>query len=98
MPPRRRRFEVTGIVQGVGFRPFVYNLAREHALCGAVHNHTAGVTIEAEGDPEALASFERDLIERRPPLAVHRQLRLRHKRQRECRGPEHARPARHRDL
>jgi hydrogenase maturation protein HypF len=69
MPPRRRRFEVTGIVQGVGFRPFVYNLAREHALCGAVHNHTAGVTIEAEGDPEALARFERDLIERRPPLA-----------------------------
>jgi hydrogenase maturation protein HypF len=70
MPPRRRRIEITGIVQGVGFRPFVYNLAREHQLSGSVHNHSSGVTIEVEGDMEALQLFERDLLSRLPPLAV----------------------------
>ena len=46
----RRRFDVRGIVQGVGFRPFVYRLARELALAGWVRNDAAGVTIEVEGD------------------------------------------------
>jgi hydrogenase maturation protein HypF len=68
--PFRRRLEVTGIVQGVGFRPFVYNLAREHGLTGSVHNHSAGVTIEAEGDCQALDCFERELFSRQPPLAA----------------------------
>ena len=70
MPPRRRRIQVTGIVQGVGFRPFVYNLAHEFHLTGFVNNHSAGVTIEAEGEPEALLRFERDIAGRHPPLAV----------------------------
>ena len=70
MPPLRRRFEVTGVVQGVGFRPFVYNLAREYALTGSVHNHSAGVTIEAEGERPALDLFERELLARRPPLSI----------------------------
>jgi hydrogenase maturation protein HypF len=70
MPPRRRRIEITGIVQGVGFRPFVYNLAREHRLTGSVHNHSSGVTIEAEGETEALQRFRDDLLTRLPPLAV----------------------------
>jgi hydrogenase maturation protein HypF len=70
MPPCRRRIQVTGIVQGVGFRPFVYNLAREFKLTGFVNNHSAGVTIEAEGEPEALVLFERELAARHPPLAV----------------------------
>ncbi len=46
----RRRIEVQGIVQGVGFRPFVYRLAEELDLDGWVRNDAAGVTIEVEGD------------------------------------------------
>jgi hydrogenase maturation protein HypF len=67
---RRRRIEVSGIVQGVGFRPFVYSLASEYKLSGSVHNHSSGVTIEAEGDAEALARFGSDLLKRLPPLAL----------------------------
>ncbi|HYA18768.1 MAG TPA: Sua5/YciO/YrdC/YwlC family protein, partial [Bryobacteraceae bacterium] len=66
----RRRFEVKGVVQGVGFRPFVYNLATAHGLTGSVFNHSAGVTIEAEGGSAALALFEEQLTSRKPPLAV----------------------------
>jgi len=70
MPPCRRRIEITGVVQGVGFRPFVYNLAREHHLTGWVRNHTAGVTIEIEGVPENLDRFDLALVNRLPPLAM----------------------------
>src|SRR3989337_1882620 len=41
---------IKGIVQGVGFRPFVYNLAKNHNLLGYVLNNTSGVSIEIEGD------------------------------------------------
>ena len=61
---------VCGIVQGVGFRPFVYGLAWRHALTGHVRNDAAGVTIEAEGEPESLDRFLRALREEPPPLAV----------------------------
>ena len=47
----RTAVRVEGIVQGVGFRPFVYRLASELSLAGFVNNHGAGVTIEVEGDP-----------------------------------------------
>jgi len=70
MPRARCRIEITGVVQGVGFRPFVYNLALQHKLSGSVHNHTSGVTIEAEGASEDLTRFESDLIDRQPPLAI----------------------------
>ena len=53
----RRRYHIDGIVQGVGFRPFVYNLARELDLTGWVKNTTDGVFIEAEGDAPALDDF-----------------------------------------
>ncbi len=66
----RRRIVVQGIVQGVGFRPFVYGLAQQHALVGQVHNDTAGVTIEAEGDAAALEAFTRAMREQPPALAV----------------------------
>ena len=65
----RHRIAITGVVQGVGFRPFVCNLARAWQLTGSVSNQSAGVTIEAEGDPEKLRHFEAELIARRPPLA-----------------------------
>ena len=65
----RREINVRGVVQGVGFRPFVYRLAREHGLTGWVLNHSGGVEIEVEGTPLALDLFECDLEEKAPPLA-----------------------------
>ena len=64
-----RRLEVNGIVQGVGFRPFVYNLARRYELKGEVANTSSGVSIHVEGPAERIRSFEKDLAEKSPPLA-----------------------------
>jgi hydrogenase maturation protein HypF len=61
---------VRGIVQGVGFRPFVYALAQRHGLSGLVRNDTRGVHIDVEGAPERLDLFLRDLEAEAPPLAV----------------------------
>ena len=66
----RREVSVRGIVQGVGFRPFVYALARKHELSGMVRNDAEGVRIEAEGSPEELERFVRALEDDAPPLAV----------------------------
>ena len=52
-----RRIEIRGIVQGVGFRPWVYRLATEQGVAGHVRNDAAGVTIEAFGPEEALDAF-----------------------------------------
>ena len=60
----RRRIRVTGVVQGVGFRPFVYGLAVRHGLSGFVLNDGEGVLLEAEGPPELLDAFVRGLAER----------------------------------
>lgn len=60
---------MTGVVQGVGFRPFIYQLAHHYGLAGWVCNTSAGVDIEAEGPPEALARFLEDLETQAPPLA-----------------------------
>ena len=65
----RRHITVEGIVQGVGFRPFVYGLAMKNGLAGFVFNDTAGVTIELEGEPLALENFLTHLREQPPPLA-----------------------------
>ena len=65
----RRRVAVHGIVQGVGFRPFVYRLAHELGLAGWVRNDGAGVTIEAEGGAAVLDAFLRRLRDDAPPLA-----------------------------
>ncbi|MFB3132855.1 MAG: acylphosphatase, partial [Rhodothermales bacterium] len=59
-----------GIVQGVGFRPFVYRLARQHDLRGWVLNADEGVEIHVEGAPEQLQVFVEDL-KIRPPAAAH---------------------------
>jgi hydrogenase maturation protein HypF len=66
---RRVRFEVTGLVQGVGFRPFVYRTATELGLGGFVANTSTGVTIEVEGWTETLEEFRRRLQEDAPVLA-----------------------------
>jgi hydrogenase maturation protein HypF len=65
-PRQRERLYVQGIVQGVGFRPFVYREALALGLAGWVANTPAGVTIEVEGSPEAIA-FLIEKIEREPP-------------------------------
>lgn len=66
---KRYHIKVSGIVQGVGFRPFVFGLAEEYALTGWVFNHAAGVSIEIQGEEAACRSFLRDLQEKQPPLA-----------------------------
>ncbi len=65
----RQAISIRGVVQGVGFRPFVYRLAKEHGLTGWVLNHSGGVEIEVEGPPDVLLLFVRDLEEKAPPLA-----------------------------
>ncbi len=64
-----RRIHITGVVQGVGFRPFVYNLAVGLGLRGWVLNSSAGVEIEAAGPPAVLDEFAARLRSDAPPLA-----------------------------
>src|SRR5262249_20265195 len=65
----RRRIRVRGIVQGVGFRQFVYRQALRHGLAGFVLNDGEGVLIEAEGEPETLDRFSDGLRLPAPRLA-----------------------------
>ena len=73
LPPtalrRRVRIRLRGIVQGVGFRPFVHNLASELNLGGYVLNSSAGLVAEVEGEPASLDRFIRTVTEQPPPLA-----------------------------
>ncbi len=64
-----KRIHVTGVVQGVGFRPFVYQIAERAHLKGWVANTSAGVDIELEGDDAALDAFVHALRHDPPPLA-----------------------------
>jgi len=66
---RRKRFRVRGIVQGVGFRPFVFRLAADEGLSGWVLNDSLGVLTEVEGSSGSIESFERRLRDDAPPLA-----------------------------
>jgi hydrogenase maturation protein HypF len=69
--PQRRRtaLVVRGVVQGVGFRPFIYRLAMEEGLVGFIGNDTDGVTIEIEGLKERVEAFLARLRSQAPPLA-----------------------------
>jgi hydrogenase maturation protein HypF len=69
-PARRIGARVTGTVQGVGFRPFVYRLAREGELAGWVRNDERGVRVEVEGRPEQVERFLERLRAEAPPLAA----------------------------
>lgn len=63
------RLHISGVVQGVGFRPFVYGLARRYDLTGWVRNSSSGVDIEIDGPAEMLAAFTHALTAELPPLA-----------------------------
>jgi len=65
----RRRLRVFGIVQGVGFRPFVYRRAISLGIAGSVGNDSTGVFAEVEGDPDALDALTALLSAEAPPLA-----------------------------
>lgn len=65
----RRRLRITGIVQGVGFRPFVHRLATRRGLGGFVLNDGGGVVVEAEGRSAVLDEFVRALAQEHPRLA-----------------------------
>ncbi|MBI5296450.1 MAG: carbamoyltransferase HypF [Chloroflexi bacterium] len=71
------RIHISGIVQGVGFRPFVYNLATRLGVKGWVNNTSAGVDIHAEGDEAALQAFIEKLSSEKPALAVIDQFTVR---------------------
>jgi hydrogenase maturation protein HypF len=64
-----RRIVLSGYVQGVGFRPFVYRLAQRHGLTGQVQNRLGQVVIVAAGADDQLARFEAELVSAAPPLA-----------------------------
>lgn len=68
-PPLRRRVTVRGVVQGVGFRPYLYGLATELALAGHVTNTPEGVVVEVEGTASAVARFCDRIAAQAPPLA-----------------------------
>ncbi len=67
---QRKKIIIEGIVQGVGFRPFIYQLAKRFGLTGSVCNDTRGVTIEVEGQVSALHQFVTAIRSEKPPLSV----------------------------
>jgi hydrogenase maturation protein HypF len=74
---RRARARVDGTVQGVGFRPYVYRLARDERLGGWVRNDERGVVLEVEGEPDAIARFLARLPREAPALAAVERVRSR---------------------
>jgi hydrogenase maturation protein HypF len=73
----RKEIQVSGIVQGVGFRPYVYRLATDRNLGGYISNTTAGVTIEIQGPPELVEDFVSRLPAEAPALAQITQVLVR---------------------
>jgi hydrogenase maturation protein HypF len=67
---QRVRVRIEGVVQGVGFRPYVHRLATELGLAGFVRNDARGVVVEAEGDAGAVAALLARLPAEAPPMAV----------------------------
>ncbi len=72
----RKQIHIRGVVQGVGFRPFVYNLACSLGLAGYVLNSSSGLTVEIEGADRSVQEFLDELERRPPPLARIDELRI----------------------
>ena len=68
-PMKSLRVTVRGVVQGVGFRPFIYRLAHEHKLAGWVRNTSGSVEIEVEGEQPAVDRFLEEIGKSAPPMA-----------------------------
>jgi len=66
----RKQVRINGIVQGVGFRPFIYNLAHKYNLAGTVSNYEEGVIIEVQGQKQKVDSFSKAIIDGAPPLSM----------------------------
>jgi len=73
---RSIRVDIRGVVQGVGFRPYIYNLAVEHGLFGYVANNSDGVEIEIEGSSKSVDAFLAELPARKPPLSFLSDLKV----------------------
>ena len=67
---KRAVIRIEGVVQGVGFRPFVHRTVSDFGLKGYIKNTSSGVELELEGEEETLRRFVRELPERAPSLAV----------------------------
>jgi len=67
---KRLRLEISGAVQGVGFRPFIYRLAIRFGLAGWVSNTAMGVVLEVEGEEEVLERFADSIKREKPPAAI----------------------------
>ena len=66
----RALISIHGIVQGVGFRPFIHRLVSQYGLFGFIKNTSSGVELELEGEREELERFAGELPEKAPKLAV----------------------------
>ena len=67
---QRVLIHIHGIVQGVGFRPFIHKLVKERGLRGYIKNTSSGVELELEGEHEELSGFIEDIPRRAPKLAL----------------------------
>ena len=65
----RVQIQLQGVVQGVGFRPFVFLMAQRRALRGQIRNNSAGVQIDLEGEPNAIEEFITEITSSPPPLS-----------------------------
>src|SRR5437868_3071485 len=72
----RAQIRVQGVVQGVGFRPFVFLLAQRRALRGQIQNNSAGVQIDLEGDRGAIEQFIAEIETSPPPLSIIESIEL----------------------
>ncbi len=72
----RKQILISGIVQGVGFRPFVWQLAHQLGLTGWVKNETDGVAIKVQGDRDSVVEFLERLCSQAPPLALIHDVRV----------------------
>ncbi len=75
---KRAEINITGIVQGIGFRPFIYNLAKRHSVFGWVLNDEKGVVIDAECEDGKLEEFIREIPTLAPPLARIESFQIKH--------------------
>lgn len=66
----RLQIAIHGVIQGVGFRPFIYRLAQKYSLNGNISHSDTGVRIDIQGSPDALNRFQNEMIEHKPDRAM----------------------------